>query len=141
MTRVLGAEPRALINRVTAAPYRVAAALGVAVAANAAFDPVHTHIPLCPFHSVTGWSCPLCGGLRSAYSLAQGHLTDALHDNLLFVATLPLLALYWLDWDRRSRRGLRRRPVPLWAVVVVSVLAVGFCIVRNLPFAASIRPL
>src|SRR5262249_58881390 len=82
------------------APCRVAA-LGLAAAvADVAFDPVHRHVPLCPFHPVTGWWCPLCGGLRAADSLVHGHIGAALHYNGLFVAPLPPVLFWGVGWIR-----------------------------------------
>lgn len=113
------------------------AAFGVAaLALDMAFDPVHRHVPLCPFHAATGWWCPLCGGLRAADSLAHGHLVAALHYNVLFVAALPFGLLLWLDWLRTGRlRGSRSRH----ALTVLLVVAVVFTVLRNLPFAATLR--
>jgi len=117
------------------APYRVAA-LGLAAAvADVAFDPVHRHVPLCPFHAVTGWWCPLCGGLRAADSLVHGHIGAALHYNVLFVAALPLVLFWWLDWMRTGR--VRR--LPRAAIVALIAIAVAFTVLRNLPFAATLR--
>lgn len=122
-------------SAVRSAPYRIAALVPVAVAADVAFDPVHRHVPLCPFRAVTGWWCPLCGGLRAADSLAHGQLATALHYNALFVAALPFLALWWLDWAVRARSGRPYRSVPQRVLVAVLALAVGFTVLRNLPFA------
>ena len=122
------------------APYRVAALGASAVSADVAFDPVHRHVPLCPFHAITGAWCPLCGGLRAVDSLAHLNVTAALHDNLLFVAVLPIVAIWWTNWALRTRAA--RRPVRLSGryVVALVVLAVVFTVVRNLPFATGLRP-
>jgi hypothetical protein len=126
-------------NEALRTPLGIAAAAAVALAADVAFDPVHRHVPMCPFHAVTGWWCPLCGGLRAADSLAHLNITTALHDNVLFVAALPFVALWWLDWLIGSRIG--RRPRHLAHLLPVAVaLAVLFWITRNLPFAAALRP-
>jgi uncharacterized protein DUF2752 len=122
------------------APYRVAALGATAVSADVAFDPVHRHVPLCPFHAITGAWCPLCGGLRAVDSLAHLNLTAALHDNLVLVALLPVVAVWWTNWALRSR--VDRRPVRLSGRYVVAfvALAVVFTVVRNLPFAGGLRP-
>jgi hypothetical protein len=117
------------------APYRAAALGSAALAADVAFDPVHRHVPLCPFHAVTGGWCPLCGGLRSADSLAHLQFGSALHYNALFVVALPFVLMFWIDWARTGRVRWSRYVVP-----VLVVLAVAFTIVRNLPFAAALRP-
>jgi hypothetical protein len=123
------------------APITVAVVLAAAVAADVAFDPQHRHVPLCPFHALTGWWCPLCGSLRAADALAHLRLGSALHDNVLFVLAVPLLALWWLDWAVRSRSGQtgpRRLSRPVVAALVL--VAVVFTVVRNLGPFAALRP-
>lgn len=122
------------------APLGAAALAGAAVLADVGFDPIHRHVPLCAFHAVTGWSCPLCGGLRAVDSLAHLQLTAAAQANVLVVLALPLAVLWWLGWSARSRAGRPRRALPHGWWIAVLVLAVGFTIVRNLPFSGGLRP-
>lgn len=121
-------------------PLRVAALSLAALGADVAFDPAHRHVPLCPFRAATGWWCPLCGGLRSADALAHLQVWTAVRDNVLLVAAVPLLALWWLNWAQRRRRGEAARSLPRAVVVAVIVIAVAFTVIRNLPFAAGLRP-
>ncbi len=121
-------------------PARVAALLTLATAADVALDPQHTHVPLCPFHSLTGMQCPFCGSLRAVDNLVRGHLVTAVHDNLLLVAALPVLVLVWLDWVGRRRAGRPARRWPRAATVWLVVLLVGYAVVRNLPPMAALRP-
>jgi hypothetical protein len=118
-----------------------AAALAVTAGlADLAFDPVHTHVPLCPFRALTGLDCPLCGGLRAVYQLLQLRVGAAVRDNVLVVAVLPVAVGLWLLWAVRARTG---RPAPSWpraATVTLALLAVAFTLVRNLPFAVALRP-
>lgn len=129
--------PRALVM---SRPGRWAAIALAAIAADDVFDPANWHVPLCPFRAVTGWWCPLCGGLRSAQALSHVEFSAALHDNLLLIGALPVLAAYWLDWLARTWAGKPRRPIPRAAIVAVLVIGVGFTVVRNLPFAVLLRP-
>jgi hypothetical protein len=123
-----------------AAPWWAAVGVLTATAADVAFDPVHTHVPLCPFRALTGWWCPLCGGLRAADALAHGRVITAWQDNAVFLLALPLLAAYWIDWLHRSRAGLRAHPLGRTVVTaLVAVLAV-FTVVRNLPGLDALRP-
>lgn len=126
------------------APFVTAAGTVAAAALVVAMDPQHTHVPLCPFHSATGLQCPFCGSLRAVNALARGHWTAALHDNLLFVAALPVVALLWLEWVSRAREGRVRQARPRWAGVLLTVgITVGlvaFTVVRNLPAASALRP-
>jgi hypothetical protein len=115
-----------------------AAAAGAALLADVAFDPAHRHVPLCPFHALTGGWCPLCGGLRAADALAHLQWRAALHDNVVFVLALPLIALWWVRWVRDGRPSHR---LGRGAVVAIVLVGVAFTIVRNLPFAHALRPL
>ena len=129
----LAVRSRAAARRV---PVQAAALAAAALAVDVAFDPVHRHVPLCPLHAVTGWWCPLCGGLRAADSLVHGQLGAALHYNVLLVTALPLVLMWWLDWLRTGRpRQLRSRS----ALMVLAVVAVAFTVLRNLPFALTLR--
>lgn len=112
----------------------VGAALVVAV------DPQHTHVPLCPFHAVAGLQCPLCGSLRAVNALARGQLVRALHDNVVFVLALPVVAALWLMWLTRARSGRGMPSWPRWATVALIAVAVAFTVVRNLPAASALRP-
>jgi hypothetical protein len=92
-------------------------ALGGAVTAALAlvyfFDPASTSFyPACPLRALTGWLCPLCGGLRAAHALLHGRVFDA-------VALNPFLFAAGLAW-----------PVvpPRWTAVG----AVLFTLARNL---------
>jgi hypothetical protein len=122
-------------------PLGAAAAVGIASLALQARDP-HRHGSwgLCPFKLVTGWDCPLCGGLRSVNDLGAGRLVDAAHSNLLFVAALPLAAVLWALWLSGAWSG---RPVALPARVVrpllvgSGVLVLAFTVYRNTPWGSA----
>jgi hypothetical protein len=123
-----------------AAPYRVAAAALAVGAIDVALDPTHTHIPLCPLRAATGLWCPLCGGLRATYSLAHADIAAALRENAVFVLALPVLFALWLEWVWRARRGRPPRRITAQAVVWLVVVCTLFTVLRNLPFAAVLRP-
>lgn len=116
-------------------PLRAAAVAGSATALVVAFDPVHRHVPLCPMRALTGWWCPLCGGLRAVDSLAHGQFGAALHYNVLFVAVLPVVFGWWLGWLRTGRP----RQLPSRSMTMRVVVAVAFTVLRNLPFALTLR--
>ncbi|MEO8888499.1 MAG: DUF2752 domain-containing protein [Jatrophihabitantaceae bacterium] len=124
------------LTRARAAPYRFAAVLGGATAVDVAVDPAHTHIPLCPFHAMTGWQCPFCGSLRAVNALVRGHPLKAVQDNLLLFLAVPVLALLWSTARHGRTSGRWRRPV----VIALATVAVAFGVLRNLPFAAGLRP-
>jgi uncharacterized membrane protein YqjE len=62
------------------------------------------------------------------HDLLHGDLGAAVVDNVFALVGLPLLAL-WVVW--RIRRGERALSLP--AIVVISVAAVTWTVVRNLP--------
>jgi hypothetical protein len=77
--------------------------LGGAVAAAAVLiyvsDPASASFyPTCPLRALTGWLCPLCGGLRAVHALLHGHVLEALTLNpFLFAAALawPIVPPRW----------------------------------------------
>jgi len=124
---------------IRSAPVRLALGLGAGLAADVAFDPHQRHVPLCPLHAVTGLWCPLCGGLRAADSLAHGRIVTALHENALFVTSLPLLFACWVYCLVQTSTG-RGRPLPLARFVpLLMAIALAFTVVRNLPFVPGLR--
>lgn len=104
-------------------------------------DPNSTKLPLCPLHAISGLYCPLCGATRASYALLHGDLVTALHDNALYVLTLPLLILLWWQWLQApasgSERRLLRRPVVVWGVIA---LVLAFGVVRNLGMGRWLAP-
>ncbi|WP_372440904.1 DUF2752 domain-containing protein [Actinacidiphila acididurans] len=147
--QVLGAAaPAALPRRVAAPLRRGAVPLAVLGAAAGAFawvavvDPNRPgHYPACPLRYVTGLYCPGCGGLRSAYAVAHGHLGTALGCNALAVAGYAVFAVLWAVWFTRSLRGRPFAPAlpPQWARALWALVA-AFTVVRNLPFGAALAP-
>lgn len=100
------------------------------------FDPARYAIyPVCPWHTLFGWSCPGCGTLRAMHQLTHGNLAAAWRLNSLTVALLPValwLGLRELAWQAGGKKwpGVVTRPFFGWALVAVLVL---FGIARNLP--------
>jgi hypothetical protein len=118
----------------------VAAGLAAGTAADVAFDPSRRHVPLCPFHALTGWWCPLCGGLRCVDSLVHGRWESALHDNAVLVVAIPLVVWAFLAAIRRQQHGLASRRWRRTQIVGLIVLLTAFTILRNLPGMAMLRP-
>jgi hypothetical protein len=113
---------------------------GAASAFVFAVDPNHHAIyPQCFLYNATGIYCAGCGATRALYALLHGRVLDALHDNALFVASLPLLAYVigsyvlraWRvnSWPTVSIDGRKALRVggSIFAVMIV------FMILRNLP--------
>ena len=98
---------------------------------------------ICPWLALTGTYCPGCGGLRAVNDLTRGDVVGAASSNLLFVGTVPLLALWWLRRTADGWRGVRRH-VPERTVLLTTYVLVGaavlFWVARNLPFAGWLAP-
>jgi hypothetical protein len=114
-----------------------------------AVDPHRSAVyPQCLFYHTTGLYCAGCGATRAAYALLHGRIGEALHDNVLFVALLPL----FLAWA--ATRALKAWQDNAWPEVTLNqrtaarlgaaamAVALLFTIVRNLPGApfAWLRP-
>lgn len=97
----------------------------------------------CPWLVLTGTYCPGCGGLRAVNDLTQGDVVSAASSNLLFVGTLPLLAVVWVRWFADRWRGVRRVTDQRRAMLGASAfgaLALLFWVVRNLPGLEWLAP-
>ena len=97
----------------------------------------------CPWLLLTGTYCPGCGGLRAVNDLTRGDLAAAASSNLLLVASMPLVAVWWLRWTADSWRGVQR-VVPASRVVagcvVFAVVCLGFWVLRNTGQGAWLAP-
>jgi hypothetical protein len=97
----------------------------------------------CPFRTLTGWDCPLCGGTRMGAALLHGEVAAAFLANplaLIGVIALGLLGAVWaievaggpaIRAPRSVSDRLRRVPRITWILVAV-VLTVGYSLARNL---------
>jgi hypothetical protein len=117
-----------------------ACACGGASAFLYAVDPNrHAVYPQCLLYNATGIYCAGCGATRAMYALLHGRVIEALHDNALFVAALPLLlyvagfyalaawrANAWPEIPVDGRKLVRRG-------IAIFLLMIGFMVVRNLP--------
>jgi hypothetical protein len=93
-------------------------------------DPHNTNAvyPLCPFKLLTGWNCPLCGGLRMVHDLLHGDLAASINDNVFLLVGIPMLA-GWIVVRRRQGRSLLWLPT----VLTITVAAFAWTVLRNLP--------
>ncbi len=97
----------------------------------------------CPWLTLTGTFCPGCGGLRAVNDLTHGDVLAAASSNLLFVGSLPFVALWWTRSMVVRWRGVHRPPTTravLGPVVAFSLVALVFWVVRNLPAGAWLTP-
>ncbi len=99
-------------------------------------------IPACPFFTITGLWCPLCGGTRAVEALAAGDVGAALGLNLLVVLAVPLVLAEWVRWTTGRARGRRTSfmNVSSRTIAVVAGLGVLYMVVRNLPGMEMLAP-
>lgn len=124
------------------------AAAGAALAATAyvgAVDPNEGgRYPACPFLTLTGLYCPVCGSLRAVHALAHGDVAAAAGLNVLTVAGLVALTALWVVRVARAVGGPRhldaRPPLPRWLGPVLLVTAVAFGVLRNLSVGSALAP-
>jgi hypothetical protein len=123
-------------------PLSMLAAGVAAFAVVALVDPNEPgHYPTCPFLALTGKFCPGCGSLRAMHALTHGDVAAAAGLNVLALASLPVLALIWLLWVRRSWTGApRAKTAPATLIWALAVAVLVFGVVRNLPFGAALAP-
>ena len=119
-------------------PVAVAAAgLGAALFVGAVAPHGQAFYPPCPLHALTGVYCPGCGATRAMHALAGGHLMTAMHDNVLLVAALPVVAVVWVSWLLRTmgRPAPRLLPLSPRTAQIIGVVLVVFAVLRNIPMA------
>jgi hypothetical protein len=105
----------------------------------------------CPWLALTGQYCPGCGGLRAVNDLSNGDVVGAASSNLLFLAMVPVLVVWWLVWFRRSWVGAGppagQAPQPAvradhpgrWIAALIVVMVV-FTVLRNLSLGSWLAP-
>jgi hypothetical protein len=100
------------------------------------YDPATSHgFWVCPFHRLTGWYCPGCGGQRALHELLYGRVLAALRFNPLAVLLfLPCAAYAYAAYALRVLGLLRFPALTLRNGYVLALLAamVLFGIVRNI---------
>ena len=119
-------------------PFRVAFGVGIPAAALSGLLFLYRYGNpfVCAFHFFTGLYCPGCGSGRALTALLHGQFLAALHDNVLFVLALPLVAYFLLKQYIRLtfRRDVllifstswRMYKLVMWGILI-------FWILRNIP--------
>lgn len=137
------ADSRPPLWRRLTAPSLVVGGLTAATVALHFRDPhVEGSWGICPTAAMGFW-CPGCGGLRSVNHLSNGEIADAASSNLLFVASLPLIAFVFWRWTAGRITGRAWSPadarVNAVAIALIVVMVI-FTVVRNLPFGGWLAP-
>jgi hypothetical protein len=106
-----------------------------ALAAAVMFVDPHTDalLPGCVFRSLTGWYCPLCGGMRAVHSLLHGDLARAVSENLMVLLIVPLSAgaLIADSFLRRRERFDALRRMNKGFFIGAAGLTVLYTVLRN----------
>ena len=117
-----------------------ACACGGATAFLYAVDPNrHAVYPQCLLYNATGIYCAGCGATRALYALLHGRVLEALHDNALFVAVLPLVLYVAGSYALAAWQANAWPQVPAdsqklaWRGGLFFLLMIAFMVVRNLP--------
>jgi hypothetical protein len=88
----------------------------------------------CPFKTVTGLDCPLCGGTRATYALLDGDFFAAIDYNVFAVFVVLPALLFFLGWSAITlwKENKWKFPSATWAFIALMGV---FWLVRNLPFS------
>lgn len=117
-------------------PVTVVTVLAAAVVFIAGRNPHEQQIfPPCAFLSLTGWTCPGCGGTRAVYDIVNLDFASAVTMNAMVTLSFVPLALAGMAWWIGVTAGKLPRPKelsPHWAWAYVALL-VAFTVVRNIP--------
>ena len=97
------------------------------------FDARKGFFPPCPFYLITDLYCPGCGSQRAISALTHGDFVEALHQNVLLVAAIPLLLWNVIVQWKKSREYFTLLYNPAF-VKMVLVVVISFWVIRNLPF-------
>lgn len=65
---------------------------------------------ICPFRTVTGWDCPLCGGTRMGSALLHGDVGAAFAFNPLALVGIAVLGVLGVLWVVEALGGRAVRP-------------------------------
>jgi hypothetical protein len=114
-----------------------------------AVDPANGGYPSCLLYRATGLYCAGCGATRACHALLHGRVLDALHDNVLFVALLPVALALLLPaasaaWRNNSWPAMTMEQGPfVRRALGLVALALLFATLRNIPGAPFdwLRPL
>ena len=121
-----------------------------AAAGSAGMVGLHLHDPhqsgswgYCPFLTLTGKPCPLCGGLRAMNDLTNGRVGDALLSNAAAVFILCAGTVLIARWIVRRARGdgdavLLTTPTVPTAIFAVAMIA--FTVYRWTPWGGWLYP-
>jgi Protein of unknown function (DUF2752) len=101
----------------------------------------HAVYPQCILYNATGIYCAGCGATRAMHALLHGRVLEALHDNALFIAALPLLLYVVVSYALKAWQAQSWPTIPIdgrklaWRGGAIVLVMIAFMITRNLPGA------
>lgn len=97
----------------------------------------------CPIRAVTGFYCPGCGITRCVFALLGGDIKRAFRYNQFVFCLLPFLLFYIVYhlyiYILNKKDNIFNR-IPNVFYIVLLVIAIGFGIIRNIPYFSFLRP-
>ncbi len=122
------------IERILAGAALIFGGFGVFVVAY--FNPAASaFFPICPFHALTGYSCPGCGLTRGFHSLFHGDILSALTYNVMLPVYLVIFLYIGVSFLLIVFRGrgfnvAKFSPKLVYAFFIASFV---FVVLRNIP--------
>lgn len=91
---------------------------------------------LCPFRTLTGFTCPGCGSTRAMHALVHGDIGPAFQFNPLFILSLPFLLYAFARFTNAAiqNRQLRGNQLDAKYIRIIFGVVLFFWIFRNTPF-------
>lgn len=88
----------------------------------------------CPVRHMTGFLCPGCGMSRALGEMVQFHFTKSILYNPLAVILAVLgISFYVQEWFLFFGSRKRFMPTNKWVYIIISIIFLAYCILRNMP--------
>lgn len=90
--------------------------------------------PFCPFHRLTGLSCPACGNQRALHAVLHGHFLEGIGYNLFLNLSVPyfLAILYGEVFGGQIAEHIRKFTHSPITISVFCVLTILWWVIRNM---------
>lgn len=88
----------------------------------------------CPVRHMTGFLCPGCGMSRALGEMVQLHFFKSILYNPLAVILAVLgIGFYVQEWFVFFGSRKRFMPKNKWVYIIISIIFLAYCILRNMP--------
>jgi len=131
--------PHARFSTRTQIVFAACACTGASIFLYAVDPNQHTFYPQCLLYKATGLYCAGCGATRALYALLHGRFFEALHDNALFIAALPVFLGVLVPYLLRAWRANAWPQTHFTSKSLIGIgvtvfgLMLAFMVLRNLP--------